>query len=226
SPDSRVARAAGEFVMGVYDQAARYAFRAEPRAVVQRKLLQAGSRLVFRELVDTRTTPLPGERDRTCDSVVTLDDAACPDEPWLLVVEFQAEHDPDKLDVTLVYVARLRADFRHGPKQRGKHKVAVALVYLRGRAPLPVLDMTLPEPGGVGTRHVALVGNVADAAAATALADVASGRSSWGLLFLDPADAGRGRTGYHYGVAAASAGGAQQPAAGRPGARGLGVCRI
>src|SRR5260370_24675281 len=107
--------------MGVYDQAARYAYRAEPRSLSQRLVRGGAQRLAFRELLDTRTTPLPGERDRISDTVAAFDNEDNPSEPWLLAVEFQVRHDEDKLDVTLVYVARLRADCRHGAQQRGKY---------------------------------------------------------------------------------------------------------
>src|SRR5689334_403556 len=118
--------------MPIFDQAARYASQAEPEAVLSRLLSATGAPLRFREWLDTRTTPRPGERDRTADRVAALADESAPDRPWLLVLEFQAQHDPDKLDVTLAEAARLRMEVRHGPERRGKYNVCTALVYLRG----------------------------------------------------------------------------------------------
>ncbi|HKI33380.1 MAG TPA: hypothetical protein VKA46_16115 [Gemmataceae bacterium] len=170
--------------MGVFDQAARYATLAEPEPVLSRLLAGSGATLRFREWVDTRTTPCPGERDRTADRVAALVNESAPDQPWLLVFEFQAQHDPDKLDATLAEAARLRIEVRHGADRRGKYNVCTALVYLRGRCPQTVLDMTLP--GGAGTRHAALVWNVEEDAADQALTAVTAGAATWGLLSWIP----------------------------------------
>jgi hypothetical protein len=97
------------------------------------------------------------------------------------VFEFQSQHDPDKLDVTLEEAGILRGHARHGEGRKGKYKVLTALVYLAGHCPEDVLEMTLP--GGFGTRHAPLVWNVGEDDAAVTLEAVASGRSSWGMLF-------------------------------------------
>jgi hypothetical protein len=44
--------------------------------------------LAFREWLDTRTIPFPGERDRTCDTVARLDGAERQAEPVACIVEF------------------------------------------------------------------------------------------------------------------------------------------
>jgi hypothetical protein len=87
--------------MGVFDQAARYATQAEPEAIFSRLLRGTGTALRLREWLDTRTTPPPGERDLTADLVAALVNESAPDQPWALVIEFQAQHDPEKLDATL-----------------------------------------------------------------------------------------------------------------------------
>jgi hypothetical protein len=176
--------------MGVFDQTVRYVTQAEPQAVLSRLLRGTGAVLRLRGWVDTRTTPPPGERDLTADLVAALDNEPQPDQPWLLVFEFQAQHDPDKLDVTLAEVARLRIERRHGDDRRGKYNVCPALVYLRGRCLPDVLDMTLPD--GHGTRHAPLVWNIEADSAQAALASVAAGQATWGLLFWIPLMQGGG----------------------------------
>jgi hypothetical protein len=171
--------------MGVYDQAARFAAQAEPGAVVRRVLAPTGAALPFREWLDTRTIPLPGGPERIADLVAALDDPA--GAPALLVFEFQAQHDPAKLDVTLEEAGILRGHARHGADRQGKYRVLTALVYLQGRCPEGVLDMTLP--GGFGTRHAPLVWNVAEDSAPATLEAVASGSLSWGMLFWMPLEA-------------------------------------
>lgn len=170
--------------MGVYDQAARWAAQAEAEAVVGRLLRGTGLALRFREWVSSRTTPAPGETDRTADQVAALGDEAHPDRPWLLLVEFQSAHDPEKLDITLQEAARLRVEVRHGPDRQHKYRILTALVYLRGRCPEPVLHMTAPN--GQGTRHAPVVWDVeADEAGAT-LEALAQGQATWGVLFWIP----------------------------------------
>ncbi len=176
--------------MGVYDQAARFAAQADPVTVPQRLLAGKNAALRFRAWLDTRSLPLPGGPERTADLIAALDDVGAADQPWLLVLEFQAQVDADKLDVTLEEVAVLRSRARHGEDRKGKYNVTAGLVYLRGRCPEAVLDMTLPD--GSGTRHAPLVWNVADDDARQALEAVASGRSSWGLLFWVALMAGGG----------------------------------
>src|ERR1700681_631067 len=136
--------------MGVFDQAARFASQADPEAVVGRVLAATKTSIRFKEWADTRTLPRPGGVDRTADCVAVLENPPAIEQPWLLVLEFQARHDPDKLDVTLAEAGQLRLEARHGEARRGKYHILVALVYLRGTCPDSVLDMTLP--GGWGTK--------------------------------------------------------------------------
>jgi hypothetical protein len=174
--------------MGVFDQAARFASQADPDAVTSRTLAGTKARLRFSEWADSRTLSKPGGSDRTADLVAILKDAAAEDLPWLLVFEFQARHDPDKLDVTLEEAARLRLRARHGPDREGRFRVLTGLIYLQGRCPEATLDMTLPE--GFGTRHMPLIWNVEEDSAETTLTEVAAGQASWGMLFWAPLMAG------------------------------------
>jgi hypothetical protein len=165
--------------MGVFDQAARFAAQAEPEAPVRRLLAESKVALRFREWLDTRTIPLPGGPERVADLLAALEDEE--GKPWLLVFEFQSQLDPDKLDVTLEEAGILRGHARHGTDRKGKYRVLTALIYLQGRCPEAVLEMTLP--GGFGTRHAPLVWNVGDDSASATLEAVANGLLSWGMLF-------------------------------------------
>ena len=118
--------------MGVFDQAARFAAQADAEVVPRRLLADSGLALSFREWLDTRTLPLPGGAHRTADLVAAMSGVGAADKPWLIVLEFQAQVDADKLDVTLEEVAILRSRVRHGEDRKGKYKVAAGMVYLQG----------------------------------------------------------------------------------------------
>jgi hypothetical protein len=174
--------------MGVFDQATRFAAQADPDAITRRILAGTRATLRFTEWTDTRTLSIPGTTDRTADLIAILAESAAPELPWLLVFEFQTRHDPEKLDVTLEEAARLRLHARHGQDRRGKFRVLTGLIYLQGRCPETLLDMTLPE--GFGTRHVPLLWNLEEDSAEATLTAVESGQASWAMLFWVPLMAG------------------------------------
>jgi hypothetical protein len=166
--------------MGVFDQAANYGYRAAPHGVTGHVLKKHRLPYRFHELDETRTTPLPGQRDRTADKVAILEDPKEPAQPWLLLWEFQARHDAEKLDVTFVEADRLRTDFRHGPERKDKYKVLTALVYLTGVCPESELNRLA---GGFGSLHRPLIWNVGEDQALAVLDEAAAEQSLWGLLF-------------------------------------------
>jgi len=170
--------------MGVYDQAARFATQLNPEPVLRRLSAARPVALSFREWFDTRTLPVPGGTDRTADLIAALEDPTAPDSPWLVVFEFQAQPDADKLDTTLDIVGTLRTTVRHGDDRKGKYRVVVAMVYLQGRSAETVLDMELSP--GVGTRHAPFFWNVAEDDAVAAIEQVEVGIRSWSELFWVP----------------------------------------
>jgi hypothetical protein len=166
--------------MKVYNQAARYAARMAPEAVLPNLLGvgYSGRRVGW---YNTRSIPMPGGADREADLVAELED----DEGRvLLVLEFQLEHDPEKLDIALLEVATLRVYGRHGEGNSVKYRVLSALIYLKGECPEPVLDMTVPYRGG--TTHEALLWEVCKDDAHITLDKLEAERVSWGTLFWVP----------------------------------------
>ena len=179
--------------MGVYDQAARFAAQAAPEVVLARLLADQGVDWAFREWLDTRTIPLPRAPDRTADMVAAVSDSRAADRPWLVVMEFQAQADPDKLDVTLEEVAVLRSRVRFGEGRGSKYRVVAGMVYLLDCVQDDILDMTLPK--GAGTYHAPLLWNVWKDDATKTLDAVALGNVPWGVLFWLPLMAGAGDEG-------------------------------
>jgi hypothetical protein len=123
--------------------------------------------------------------DRSADLVAAIDS---PDTtPTLLILEFQTQHDPDKLEITLEEASLMRSRVRHGERRQDKYRVLTALIYLKGQCPESILDMTVS--GGYGTRHAPFVWNLGQDSAVETLEALASG-ASWGLLFWVPLMAG------------------------------------
>ena len=161
--------------MGMFDQAARYACRAQPPVVAARLLRQVREHLRYAELHESKTNPLPGQRERIADAVVALDNLDAPQSPCLMILEFQSSHDEDKLHSTFVSVAHLRADVRRGPDGKGRYEVFAGLVYLCDRAAETQTRMALTNTAGqpiAGSSHVALLWEVAEDDASEALAEV------------------------------------------------------
>ncbi|MBY0230756.1 MAG: hypothetical protein K2W96_15830 [Gemmataceae bacterium] len=176
--------------MGVFDQAARWAANADPAAVLSRLLRHEGRPFTILEWFDTRTVSMPGGIERAADLIPVIDNRVKPEVPWLIVTEFQAQHDEAKLDTTLLEAATLRVAARHGPEKEGRYFAVAAFVYLAQPCPASLLDMTLPS--GAGTRHQALVWDVCAELAGPAIEKAARGEWSWGTLFWVPLMAGAG----------------------------------
>ncbi len=174
--------------MGAFDQAARYAAQAVPDVVIRRLLAGSGTTLLFRDWYDTRSLPLPRGPDRTADLVAQLDNPTAPEQPWLLIIEFQAQVELDKLDVTLEETAIVRSRARHGDNQQGRYHVTAGLAYLVERCPQESLNMTFAD--GSGTRHAPRIWNIAADDASQTLAAVANDQESWAMLFWVPLMAG------------------------------------
>jgi hypothetical protein len=167
--------------MGDFDQAARWAAEACVGAVLERLGREAGVELRFVGWSPERPTTKPGDPERSADHVLVASEEGKPEAPWLLVFEFQSEHEEDKLDDVLLEVAQLRVRKRHGPLADRKYRVLPVLVYLKGTCPQRELDMRTPS--GRGVLHGPLIWEVALDRAADALGDVAQRRAEWGLLF-------------------------------------------
>jgi hypothetical protein len=168
--------------MNAYDQSARFAMKADPLGFLRWLVPGLPAEVEFRGWLDTRTLPFPGEPDRTSDTVAELFDPSEPSARWALATEFQAEPDADILDRLLEYLARLRRELRHGPKRKGKFRVAAALVYLTGPPCADTLDMTLPGGSPYGLRLRIAFKALRDEDAASTLAQIAEGRVSRWLL--------------------------------------------
>jgi len=133
--------------MGVFDQASKYAVKADPPGFLAWALPRLAARARFVGWADTTQLAFPGEPDRVCDTVAEL-------EPLdggprrLADVEAQTTPEPDILERLGEYLFRLRRELRHGQGQAGKYRVFGVLLALTGPEQPAILDMT--EEGADG----------------------------------------------------------------------------
>ena len=164
--------------MGVFDHTARRAAKREPAGFFRWLLPRLDPDLAFAGWLDTRTAPPPPESELTCDVLAEFLARERPEEPWVLVVEFQSEPRGDDLERALEYALRFRRERRPTWDPRLKYLVGGVLLNLTGPPQTDALSMSLP-----GLPEFGLVGRVVRLAvraeeAATTLERVASGELS------------------------------------------------
>ncbi len=125
--------------------------------------------------LDARTAPPPPVSELTCDALAEFLDPARPDEPWMLVAEFQTEPRHDDLERVLEYMLRFRRERRPLSDPRLKYLVGGLTLNLTGPRQADALGMPLPgmPEYGLGGRVVRLAVREEDAAGT--LARIAAG---------------------------------------------------
>lgn len=166
--------------MNDFDQAARYTAKLDPPGFLRWLLPRLRTDLIFRGWLDTRRLPFPGEKDRICDTVAAFANAAAPDDPWAVIVEFQSEPEG-------IMPARL-ADYegRLFLEHKGSYRVASAVVNLTGPPQSDTLDMRLPGMEEYGTFRRIVTRTMRDEDAAATLAGVAGGQIARCILPFIP----------------------------------------
>jgi hypothetical protein len=159
-----------------FDQASRYAAKLDPVGFLSWLLRLPVEVFRFREWLDTRSLPFPGEPDRIRDTVAHLEDLAMNGMPWALPVEFQIEPDPEMFGRLLQYLGSLWIEKRPDPEPGSRFCVGAVVVNLTGQGNSS-RDYHWPAAGvrchlGVWER------NLADLSAGETLADVASGKTA------------------------------------------------
>lgn len=160
--------------MNDFDQACRYAARLDPEAFLRWVVPAMAPRFRFREWLDTRTVPFPGQGDRTCDTVAALDEDPPSGMERALVVEFQTQPDPRILSRLFVYVARLHDELRCGPDGDAQYQVTAVVLNLSGGPQAADLVMTLPD-APLEIRFHAGIRTLRDESAAQTLAAIRAG---------------------------------------------------
>jgi hypothetical protein len=183
--------------MGVFDHTARRATKREPEGFFRWLLPRLDPSLAFVGWLDTRTAPPPPESELTCDILAELLAKDRPEEPWVLVIEFQTEPRGDDLERILEYALRFRRERRPTRDLLLKYLVGGVVLNLTGPPQADALSMSLPglTEFGLAGRVVRLAVREEDVVAT--LTRVASGELSRCVLPWGDADARQRRNNNH-----------------------------
>jgi hypothetical protein len=177
--------------MGAFDQATKYAAKADPAFVHRRVGRIAGLAADFMRWFPTKGVPLPGGPERDAD-LVSLCKAEAGVTP-LLIWEFQSRHDPGKIAV-LTLETMIFACNAGGAAEPGAPLLPVpVLVYLAGEC--PQRELGLITPNGFGVIGKPVVWEMAKDSARETLAELRRGETTWGSLFWVPLMQGGGDEG-------------------------------
>jgi hypothetical protein len=160
--------------MGQFDQTARYAVKLDPPGFFRWLFGYPEPPLAFREWLDTRRLPFPGDPERTGDVVADFDNREAPGGRYALILEFQTDPDPNITERLTIYAMLLRQELPR-PAGGDKYPVGAAVVNLRGSPASADLILPLPGCAGRGMFIRPLPRNLADEDAAATLAGVAAG---------------------------------------------------
>jgi len=176
-----------------FDKASRYTAKLDADTFFAWVTRLPAERLVFREWLDTRAAPPPGNADRTGDMVARVESPAGTEPPWALAVEFQIEPDPLMFGRLMEYLGQFWQAIKPDPERGSRFHVAGVVLNLTGTG-RTAQNMRWPE-AGFGTELAVLERNLASENADELLAGVEGGRWSccvlpWVPLMTGGADSG------------------------------------
>jgi hypothetical protein len=162
----------------MFDVTARRAAKREPVGFFRWVLPRLDPAQTFAGWLDARTAPPPPETELTCDALAEFTDPARPEEPWILVAEFQTEPRNDDLERLLEYMLRFRRERRPRGDPRLKYLVGGLLLNLTGPPQPDLLAMPLPGMAEFGLSGRVVRRALREEGAAATLARIASGELS------------------------------------------------
>ncbi len=167
----------------VYDQGARYTLRLDIPGLLP-WLLQPplAATLLFRDWLDTRSVPYPGEPDRVCDTVAALDSLVDPHWLGALLMDPQTRPDPRIRLRTVEYVIRLVSSLECGTRPGEWYQIVAVVLNLTGEEQDETLEMRLPGAPEVGLEWTVKILCLAQMSAAETLAGIE--RGDWGRAVL------------------------------------------
>jgi hypothetical protein len=134
----------------VFDQSSRRGARLDPAGFFAWLLTGFAAVLRFVRWLDTRSTPRPGGREPTADTVAELAGLTEPGPPWLFPVELQTEPDPNLFGRLLVQLGESWQHLRPDPEPGSRYQLGAAVVNLTGTSQSAPASRLYHLPGGDG----------------------------------------------------------------------------
>ncbi len=188
----------------VYDQAGRFVAKLDPLGILCWLLKLRPDSLLFREWLDTRLIPFPGEPDRVCDTVAFIEDVLRGQVPWALVLEFQIEPDALMFGRAMVYMGQVWLEKKPSEERGDRFCIAAIVVNLTGRGHA---EQTMDWPEAGLSTHLGIRDfNLCDIDAKTTLDGIAAADVTRAVLpFIPLMQAGGDSSTIHQWLTLASA---------------------
>ncbi len=132
----------------VFDQSSRRAARLDPPGFFAWLLTNFVLVLRFVRWLDTRSTPQPGQREQTADTVAELQELQRPAPPFLFPVEFQTTPDPMMFGRLLIQLGESWQHLRPDPEPGSRYQLGAAVVNLTGTSESVPASHLYHLPGG------------------------------------------------------------------------------
>ncbi len=132
------------------DQASRFVALQDALGFFPWLVTDFDRHLRFGRWLQTQTNPPPGEPESIADTIAELFELARSAAPWLYLIEWQTEPDPDMFGRLLVELGQLWQKLRPDPLPGSRYQLAASVINLTGtRTSLPASwEFTLPGPDG------------------------------------------------------------------------------
>lgn len=151
----------------------------DPAGFLRWLLGPAADRYRFRGWLDTSVLPSPGIPERSTELVAELVERSVVAFAWALLVEFQAEPDPELFGPLLEYLGRMWCELRPSDQPERRFQVAAAVVNLTGNGRTSrVMNFGDGIRLSLEVREV----NLASLEAAPLLEGIAAGKQALALL--------------------------------------------
>ena len=134
----------------VFDQSSRRAVRLDPPGFFAWLLTNFAAVLRFGRWLDTRSTPSPGGREPTADTVAELHELAAAAPPWLFLLEFQTEPDANMFGRLLVQLGEAWQHLHPDPERGSRYQLGDGVVNLTGTSESMPASHLYQLPGGDG----------------------------------------------------------------------------
>lgn len=133
-----------------FDQASRFVAHLDAEGFLGWLITDFARHLRFARWLPTPTNPPPGQPERIPDTIAVLVELARAVLPWLYLVEWQTEPDPDMFGRLLVELGQLWLKHRPDDLPGSRYQLAASVINLTGtRASLPASwEFVLPTPDG------------------------------------------------------------------------------